>query len=81
MELVRVLLAAWFIWYIALPVVVAALVLPWAMNCLNGFGYWYNALTLIAGATGLGKRLERHRWEKHHQERMEWEAKQYWKER
>ena len=78
MGLVKALLAAWFIWYIGVPLLVAVLVLPWAYNCLNGFGYWYNALTLLAGATGLGKRLKRHRQEKHDRDRAEYENRRYW---
>ena len=78
MGIVEGILGGLFIWYIGIPFVVAVIAIPWAYNCLNGFGYWYNLLTLAAGATGLGKRLERHRWEKHCRERVEWENRRYW---
>jgi hypothetical protein len=66
--------------YFGGPLLLAAIVLPWFINCFNGFGYWHNALTLFGEATGLEKRIERHRRAKYEAERMKWEAKRRWEE-
>lgn len=57
-----------------LPVLVAAIALPWFMNAFNNDGWWYNAGRCI----GLSKRLQMRRRAKWERERAEYENRRYW---
>lgn len=66
--------------YFGVPAAIVVVALPWIVNLFNGFGYWHNAITLFCEATGLEKRLERHRSEKWTAKRKKWEAEREWTE-
>ena len=66
-----------FMWYIGLPILVAAIAIPWFMNRFNDKGWTYNALCCI----GFRKRLEKRRLAEWQRERAAWENRRYWEER